>query len=103
MTFPTVKAPRKPTILSKPLFILEEDDDEKDIDDVHVEYEIWDTPGQKLLEYIPPLYITGSFCVFVVYDITDRFSYERAKYWINYLENNAKGFDNVALIGNKYD
>ena len=109
MTFPTVKAPPKPTIVVKPLKIIEEHDNDnapdlaEDDADVNVQYEIWDTPGQKVLEYIPPLYITGSFCVFVVYDITDKFAYQRAKYWVNYLEENAKGYDNVVLIGNKYD
>eukprot|EP01083_Nonionella_stella_P011134 31651_1 len=94
MTFPTVKAPLKPTLVVKPFNFG---------NDMNVEYEVWDTPGQKLLEYIPPLYITGSFCVLVVYDITDVYSYERAQYWIQYLEDNAKGYDNVVLIGNKYD
>lgn len=65
--------------------------------------QIWDTPGQKVLEYIPPLYITGSFCVFIVYDITDLYSFQRARYWVTYLEDTAKGYENVVLIGNKYD
>lgn len=111
MTFPTVTAPPKPAVVVRKINILDHGDDGKlngDEDtapdlEVDVEYEIYDTPGQKVLEYIPPLYITGSFCVFIVYDITDSFSYQRAMYWVHYLEDHAKGYDNVVLIGNKFD
>jgi len=116
MTFPTVTAPPKPAIMMKKLAIVDEGDEERKEDDddednapdapdgeVDVQYEIWDTPGQKVLEYIPPLYITGSFCVFIVYDITDDYSFQRARYWVTYLEDHAKGYENIVLIGNKYD
>lgn len=82
------------------------DDDSKagvEDDAIGIDYEMWDTPGQIVLQYIPPLYITGAFAVFIVYDITDEHSFKRAKYWVTYLKDNCKGYENVILIGNKCD
>eukprot|EP01084_Bolivina_argentea_P149375 260938_1 len=71
--------------------------------DIEVKYHIWDCPGQKALEHIPVLYITGAMAVLIVYDITDNVTWNRAKDWMEYLRDEAKGYDRVLVIGNKKD
>eukprot|EP01084_Bolivina_argentea_P173245 300067_1 len=72
-------------------------------DAIEVKYHVWDCPGQKALEHIPPLYITGAMAVLIVYDITDTVTWRRAKDWMEFIENQAKGYDKVLVVGNKKD
>ena len=46
---------------------------------------------------------TGAMAVFIVYDITDKVTWKRAKEWMNYVRDEAKGYDRVLVIGNKKD
>ena len=41
--------------------------------------------------------------VLIVYDITDTVTWNRAKEWMNYVRDEAKGYDKVLVIGNKKD
>ena len=41
--------------------------------------------------------------IFIVYDITDKVTWERAKEWMNYVRDEAKGYNKVLVIGNKKD
>merc|ERR1712154_192321 len=71
--------------------------------EITVKYHIWDCPGQKMLEHIPPLYITGAMAVLIVFDITDAVTYRRAQEWMEHVRDHAKGYDKVLVIGNKKD
>ena len=39
----------------------------------------------------------------IVYDITDKVTWKRAKEWMEYVRDEAKGYDRVLVIGNKKD
>ena len=41
--------------------------------------------------------------VLIVYDITDTVTWNRAKEWMDYVRDEAKGYDKVLVIGNKKD
>lgn len=71
--------------------------------DVMVDYEIFDTPGLDRFADIITLYLRGALAVIVVYDVCNTKSFNKAKWWINYLENNASGYDKIILIANKID
>jgi len=71
--------------------------------DIKVDYEIFDTPGLDRFADIITLYLRGSLAVIVVYDVCNYKSFIKAKWWINYLENNASGYDKIILIANKID
>ena len=71
--------------------------------DIRVDYEIFDTPGLDRFADIITLYLRGSLAVIVVYDVCNYKSFIKAKWWINYLENNASGYDKIILIANKID
>merc|ERR1712154_611760 len=68
-----------------------------------VDYQIFDTPGLDRFCDIISLYLRGALAVIVVYDVCNIQSFERAKSWIDYLENNASGYDKIILVANKID
>ena len=41
--------------------------------------------------------------ILIVYDITDKVTWRRAKEWMEYVRDEAKGYDKVLVIGNKKD
>ena len=49
---------------------------------------MWDTAGQERFRSIMRAYYRGSRGLVVVYDVTNRSSWENAKYWINEVQRN---------------
>ena len=41
--------------------------------------------------------------ILIVYDITDKVTWKRAKEWMDYVRDEAKGYDKVLVIGSKKD
>lgn len=68
-----------------------------------VQLEIWDTAGQERFNSITPMYYKNADIVFVVYDVTEPLSYERAKKWISQLSRDVTNDPVIALIANKID
>lgn len=68
-----------------------------------INYEIWDTAGQERYRSLAPMYYRGAHCVFLVFDLTNRDSYEAIKNWEKEIKNNAKDVVLTILIGNKSD
>ncbi len=68
-----------------------------------VDYEIFDTPGLDRFRDIITLYLRGALAVIVVYDVSRPSSFAKAKWWIEYLENHASGYDKIILVANKID
>ena len=65
--------------------------------------QLWDTAGQEQFRSITRAYFKNAFCALVVYDITNKSSFENIKQWIedcmNYMPK--RGF--IVLVGNKCD
>ncbi|VDP26930.1 unnamed protein product [Schistosoma margrebowiei] len=68
-----------------------------------VKFEIWDTAGQERYHSLAPMYYRGAQAAVVVYDITNQNSFERAKSWVNELQEKANTSGVIALAGNKVD
>lgn len=68
-----------------------------------IKLQIWDTAGQERFKCMPSAYYRNSNGVFIVYDITDRESFENVQTWMKQLD--SYGPDDVCrvLIGNKSD
>jgi len=72
-------------------------------------YHIWDTAGQERYNSLIPLYVSGAQVIVVVYDITNRYSFERiGTHWLNYIRQNLRLKDEdslpmIYLLGNKRD
>ena len=68
-----------------------------------INLEIWDTAGQERFRVIAPIYYRKASAIIIVYDITNRLSYDRTNYWINEIELNGNPHCIKFLVGNKMD
>ena len=71
-----------------------------------VRLQIWDSAGQERFQSIAPNYFRGSQGIVVVYDVTDRSSFDRARWWLGELRSKFKGASelmDLVLVGNKID
>ncbi len=65
--------------------------------------QIWDTAGQERFRTITTSYFRGAQGILLVYDVTDRNSFNSIKTWVEEIERNADRHVNKVLIGNKCD
>lgn len=68
-----------------------------------VKFEIWDTAGQERYRSLASIYYRNAQAALVVYDITQKASLDKAKYWIKELQRQANSDIVIALVGNKTD
>jgi len=73
------------------------------IDGKKIKLQIWDTAGQERFRTITSSYYRGAHAIAVVFDVTNRQSYEHVQRWMSDINKYAK--ENVLkfLIGNKSD
>lgn len=65
---------------------------------------IWDTAGQERFRNITKQYYKGADGILLVYDITDRNSFEKVRDWMKQIqENTQKDKVGIVLLGNKSD
>ncbi len=77
---------------------------EHKIQDENVTVQIWDTAGQERFNSITSHYYRGAKAAMIVYDITDRNSFNRVDNWYKELTHNCSvGSMALMLIGNKVD
>ena len=69
----------------------------------HVKLQIWDTAGQESFRSITRIFYKGSHAVFIVFDITNRKSFESVQEWQKEIENNADSDVIKYLVGNFAD
>uniref|UniRef100_UPI00358ECB91 uncharacterized protein isoform X1 n=2 Tax=Myxine glutinosa TaxID=7769 RepID=UPI00358ECB91 len=74
-----------------------------EVDGVPVKFEIWDTGGQERFQSLVPLYYRNAHAAIVVYNVTDKSTFDKVDYWVQKL----RKYDNtntvIALVGNKAD
>lgn len=71
--------------------------------DVTVRFEIWDTAGQERYKSLAPMYYRNANAALVVFDLTSKDSFSRAKGWVRELRAQASEKIVIALVGNKSD
>ena len=69
----------------------------------NVKLQIWDTAGQERFKNITASYYRGGNGILVVYDITDRESFNNLNSWLIEIEKSANKNVYKILIGNKCD
>ena len=69
----------------------------------NVKLQIWDTAGQERFKNITASYYRGGNGILVVYDITDRESFNNLNSWLSEIEKSANKNVYKILIGNKCD
>ena len=73
-----------------------------DIDGTEIKFEIWDTAGQERYHSLAPMYYRGAKAAIVVYDITSNHSFQKAKLWVQELQQSMTEIV-ISLVGNKMD
>ncbi|XP_025903297.1 ras-related protein Rab-24, partial [Nothoprocta perdicaria] len=63
---------------------------------------IWDTAGSERYEAMSRIYYRGARAAVVCYDLTDSSSFQRAKFWVNELQNFEENC-RIYLCGTKSD
>lgn len=67
-----------------------------------INLDIWDTAGQERFRSVIPMYYKGAKAILVVFDITNKDTFEGAKKWIQEIEQTNK-ITSIILVGNKID
>mmetsp|Transcript_5387 Transcript_5387/g.7599 ORF Transcript_5387/g.7599 Transcript_5387/m.7599 type:complete len:197 (+) Transcript_5387:105-695(+) len=73
------------------------------LDNSAIKFEIWDTAGQERYRSLAPMYYRGAAAAIVVYDITNKESFNGAKSWVKELQRRGDPNVVIALAGNKAD
>lgn len=72
------------------------------IDNKYIKLQIWDTGGQERFKPITRSYYRGSHGIIIVFDITNRNSFDNIRNWIYEINNHSENTCNI-LVGNKID
>merc|ERR1712230_69031 len=73
------------------------------LEDRTVRLQLWDTAGQERFRSLIPSYIRDSSVAVVVYDITNRKTFEQTRKWIDDVRGERGNDVIVVLVGNKTD
>ena len=74
-----------------------------DINGKKVKYLIWDTAGEDRMKTMTYSYYRGCHVILVVYDVTERKSFQNVTTWVECIEKFAKSNVLKILVGNKTD
>ncbi|ODV92045.1 hypothetical protein CANCADRAFT_63438 [Tortispora caseinolytica NRRL Y-17796] len=73
------------------------------LDGQRVKMQIWDTAGQERFRTITTAYYRNAMGILLVYDVTDRKSFEDIQTWYQNVQEHAADDVNKILVGNKCD
>jgi Ras-related protein Rab-2A len=73
------------------------------VKDRNIRIQIWDTAGQEAFRSITRAYYKNSTCAFIVYDISERKTFDNVKSWLNECKDICYKDILICLIGNKCD
>eukprot|EP01016_Furgasonia_blochmanni_P037868 TRINITY_DN4507_c0_g1_i14.p1 TRINITY_DN4507_c0_g1~~TRINITY_DN4507_c0_g1_i14.p1 ORF type:complete len:283 (+),score=66.85 TRINITY_DN4507_c0_g1_i14:83-850(+) len=68
-----------------------------------IKYQIWDTAGQEKYKSLVSMYYKDSKVALIVYDITNKDSFDAMKSWVQELKENGPSNLILAVVGNKID
>ena len=73
------------------------------IEDKKVKLQIWDTAGQERFRNVAKNYFQNTQGFVLVYNITDRQSFEKLSFWLEQIKLNASEKVKIVLVGNNCD
>ena len=68
-----------------------------------IKLQIWDTAGQERYQSLTSGYLKGVHGCIIVFDVTNRKSFERISDWIQLYKNFNENKNNIIIVGNKID
>ena len=74
-------------------------------EEYQIKYLIWDLAGQPNFNAVRTNYFKGSHAILIIYDVTNRKSYENVINWIHEIKKSlsGEGIPPISLLGNKID
>ncbi|CAL6072080.1 Rab11 [Hexamita inflata] len=69
----------------------------------NIKLTIWDTAGQERYQSVTKTYFRGAQGAIIVYDITNKTTFEQSNDWLQRLKDNSNEVVDTMLIGNKSD
>ncbi|KAH0792669.1 Ras-related protein Rab-8A [Histomonas meleagridis] len=73
------------------------------IDEKPIKLQVWDTLGQEQYRTITKAFLRGADGIFLIFDYTNKSSFEMLGDWMDSIIKNSDGHITVFLIGNKCD
>jgi len=73
------------------------------VNDRTVRVQVWDTAGQEAFRSITRSYYKSSTCAFIIYDITNKKSFENVSSWLTECREMCYKDILICLVGNKTD
>ena len=73
------------------------------LNDQVIKMQIWDTAGQDRFRTLTSSYYRGAHGIIIVYDVTNKDSFDNVKQWMQEIEKFASENVNKLLVGNKSD
>ena len=73
------------------------------VSDAYLTLEVWDTAGQERFRSLAPMYYRDAKVAIICYDITNKQSFESAKYWYNQIVENGDNDCIKILVATKSD
>lgn len=73
------------------------------IDSKDINLNVWDTAGQERFRVVAPNYYRGAVGAVLVYDITDKQSFDSVIRWVNELSMQGEENIQMVIVGNKAD
>ncbi len=70
---------------------------------IRVKLQIWDTAGQERFRSMAPIYYRGAHVCVLVYDISDRASFEDVRSWLEELSKTVPKETVIFVVGSKVD
>ena len=67
-----------------------------------ISMQVWDTAGQEMYRALVPIYLRGADAVIIVFDITDKKSFDNLNEWVEVAQNITTGIP-IILLANKID
>jgi small GTP-binding protein len=68
-----------------------------------IKVQLWDTAGQERFRTIAKSYYKGAHGIILIYDVTNRKTYDNIKKWLNQIRDEASNRISIILVANKID
>ena len=68
-----------------------------------INLEIWDTAGSERYHSVIPSFFRNASAIAIIYDITNRVSFENLKFWSDFASMNSPPGTEIFVVGNKID
>lgn len=73
------------------------------INHTNIKVQLWDTAGQERYKSIVTSYYRGAIGIILVYDISNRTSFNNLRFWLQQIETYCPNNIKILIIGNKND